>query len=86
MPEANPRRVDGVEVNEVTDGYVVYDPRVDKVHYLNHTAALVLECCTGENTTDEIVRVLQSAFELAEPPVRETQECLDQLRDAGLVR
>lgn len=85
MPESKPRRVDGVEVNEVADGYVVYDPRVDKVHYLNHTAALVLECCTGENTDDEIVRVVQSAFELAEAPVSETQACLDQLRGEGLI-
>jgi PqqD family protein of HPr-rel-A system len=85
VPETKPRRVDGVEVNEVADGYVVYDPRADKVHYLNHTAALVLECCTGENTSEEIVRVVQLAFELPEPPVGETQACLYQLRDQGLV-
>lgn len=85
MPDAKPRRVDGVEVNEVADGYVVYDPRADKVHYLNHTAALVLECCTGDNTAEEIVRVVQSAFELSEPPVSETEACLEQLRDEGLV-
>ena len=68
------------------DGYVVYDERRDRVHYLNHTAALVLEFCTGENGPDQIVRMLQAAYDLPEPPEAETEECLARLRAEGLVR
>ena len=46
----HPLAVDGVEVVPTADGYVVYDEQRDRVHYLNHTAVLVLEFCTGENT------------------------------------
>jgi hypothetical protein len=80
-----PTRADGIEVNPVPEGYVVYDPGRDRVHQLNHTAALILELCNGENTTEEIVRVLQIAYELEESPEAEALACLDQLREEGLV-
>jgi hypothetical protein len=81
----SPVRANGIEVNEVADGYIVYHRERDRVHYLNHTAALVLELCTGRNRTSEIVRILQVAYDLPDPPDREIAECLDQLRDEGLV-
>jgi hypothetical protein len=74
------------EVNEVTDGYVVYDERRDRIHYLNHTGVLILELCTGENTFKDIVAVLQKAYDLPAPPEDETKVCLRQLRDEGLIR
>jgi hypothetical protein len=80
-----PIRVEGIEINPVPEGYVVYDPERDRVHQLNHTAALVLELCNGENTSEDIVRVLQVAYELGEPPEAATHECINQLREEGLV-
>lgn len=80
-----PVKVDSVEVNEVADGCVVYDPGRDRVHYLNHTAAVLLELCTGLNSTDDLVRMLQSAYDLPHPPEAETRECLQQLRSEGLI-
>jgi hypothetical protein len=43
-----PVRSDSIDINPVADGYVVYDPATDLVHYLNHTAAMVLELCGGQ--------------------------------------
>ena len=45
-----PSREEGLEINIVDDGYVVYQPNRDKLHYLNHIAGLILElrlqaCC-----------------------------------------
>ena len=80
-----PTRVDGIEINPVPEGYVVYDPERDRVHELNHTAALVLELCNGENTTADIVRLLGAAYELREPPVDEARACIAHLREEGLV-
>src|SRR5439155_6925151 len=48
VPE-RPVRVDDLEINFVGDGYVVYHPARDRMHSLNHTAAVVLELCTGAN-------------------------------------
>jgi PqqD family protein of HPr-rel-A system len=80
-----PARAGDIEINEAADGYVVYHPARDRVHYLNHTAALMLELCTGRNEPAEIVELLQRAYDLPEPPREETQQCLDQLRQEGLI-
>jgi coenzyme PQQ synthesis protein D (PqqD) len=82
---ANPTRTSDIEIDEVVGGFVVYQPARDRVHYLNHTAALVLELCTGEATAPEIARMLQVAYELPAPPEGEIDECLVQLRQEGLV-
>jgi hypothetical protein len=80
-----PARTPDTEVDEVADGFVVYDPVKDRVHYLNHTAALVLELCTGENTEEQIVRLLQACYDLPEAPSEEIGECVAQLREEGLI-
>jgi PqqD family protein of HPr-rel-A system len=82
---SKPSRVDDFELNEVADGYVVYHSEHDRVHYLNHTAALVLELCTGENDASEIIERMQRAYDLPEPPEQEIGECLERLREEGLV-
>lgn len=80
-----PVRAPGIEINEVEDGYVVYHPARERVHYLNHTAAVVLELCTGANEVERIAHLLASAYELPEPPAEEIEDCLAQLRAEGLV-
>lgn len=80
-----PISVEGVEVIPTADGYVIYDEGRDRVHYLNHTAALVLEFCTGENSVEEIARRLQNAYDLADPPREDAFECIAQLRAEGLL-
>jgi Coenzyme PQQ synthesis protein D (PqqD) len=82
---AGPLRSPGIEVVPTADGYVVYDPGRDRVHYLNHTAALILEFATGDNNDEQIADMLQAAYELPEPPHEEVRECLEQLRSEGLV-
>jgi hypothetical protein len=80
-----PTRVETIEVNPVPEGYIVYDPERDRVHQLNHTAALVLEHCDGSNTSADIVRILQVAYDLPAPPEAATLDCIDRLRQEGLV-
>lgn len=80
-----PARAQGVDVHQVVDGYVVYDEDRDRVHYLNHTAAVVLELCTGSNTREQIVGLLGRAYELPEPPAAEVARCLAQLDEEGLI-
>jgi hypothetical protein len=75
-----------VEVTPTADGSVVYDESRERVHYLNETAAAVLDLCTGERSIEDIARQLQAAYELPEPPYQEACECVEQLRGEGVLR
>jgi hypothetical protein len=81
-----PQRVDGLDICEVVDGYVVYETGNDRVHYLNSTAALVLELCTGDNSRAEIAALLRQAFELPDLPEAEISDVLGNFSREGLVR
>ena len=80
-----PKRVEGIEINEVADGYIVYQAARDRVHYLNHTAVLVLEMCNGRLPAGQIPGLLKTAYDLAEPPTEEVAACLTKLQEEGLV-
>lgn len=80
-----PRAKAGLEIVPAEDGYVVYDSTRDRIHHLNHTAALVLELCTGANSAEDIGRALQAAYELEAPPEAEARDCLAGLRGEGLI-
>jgi hypothetical protein len=81
----NPKLASGVEVNKVADGYIIYQATQDRVHYLNHTATIILELCNGQNSLVEIAGLLQTAYELPAPPLEEVTACLHQLSDEGLI-
>ena len=80
-----PAKVADLELSQVDDGYLVYHSARERVHYLNHTAALVLEFCTGENGVEEIVAIMARAYDLSEPPTEEIAGCVEHLRTEGLV-
>jgi hypothetical protein len=84
--EALPRRADDIEINPVPDGYIVYQPSRDRVHYLNHTAVLVLELCSGRVRAADIPRLVKDVYDLPEPPADEIAACLETLSAEGLVR
>lgn len=49
-----PRRYAGLEIREAADGFVVYDPRRDRLHFLNGTALFILECLDGTTGIQEL--------------------------------
>lgn len=81
-----PVRSGTIEINPVDDGYVVYDPDSDRVHYLNHTAAVVLELCTGANSLADIAARVRAAYGLTDSLEMQVSECVDKLRAERLVR
>ncbi len=88
MPSAESRKplmAPNLEINEVADGYIVYQPDRDRVHYLNQTAALLLELCNGQNAEADLPELVRSAWDLAAPPSEEVAECLEALRKEGLI-
>jgi hypothetical protein len=80
-----PVKAPGIEINEVADGYIVYQPDRDRVHYLNQTATVVLELCNGRNAEGDMPELLRLAWDLPEPPMEEVAECLETLRREGLI-
>ena len=80
------KQVEGLELTPVEDGATIHEPQTDRVHYLNPTAALVLELCDGNNDAAEIARLLQGHFGLAAPPQSEVEALLAQFVDEGLVK
>jgi hypothetical protein len=81
-----PTSVPGLEINPVADGYIVYQTDRDRIHYLNATAAIVLELCNGRNAVDDLPELLRLAFDLSEPPVDAVVACLKTLSSEGLIR
>lgn len=81
-----PKIADGIDINEVEDGYVIYQKEKDKVHYLNKTAVLVLESCTGGNTVADIEAIVKDAYQLPEAPEKEVGDCLKTLFQEGLIK
>lgn len=82
----HPVRSDSIDISPVADGYVVYDTSADLVHYLNHTAAMVLEMCTGRDTIGEISAFLADVFESVPDIEKSVTNCVEQLRRLGLVQ
>ena len=80
----HPKRIDGLDISPAEDGYIVYQPEQDRVHFLNATAVLILELCNGTYSLDEIIDLIKEAYNLPKPPV-EVREALEQLKAEGLV-
>jgi hypothetical protein len=79
-----PKRVDDLKIDQVDDGFIIYQPSRDRVHYLNHTGILVLELCDGSRTVPEIAEAIQQIYELPAPPEQEVREILGRAGDEGL--
>ena len=72
-----------LEINEVADGLVVYDPGRETVHYLNNTAAALFTLCDGQRDEAAIAgqyRNLFGARDEAGP-----RDCLDDLVRRGIL-
>ena len=57
-----PQKLDGFEIAEAASGFVVHDTGRGRIHYLNHTAALIYELCDGHTSTQEITQLLEDAY------------------------
>ena len=78
-------RAEGLDVNEVPDGYVVYQLLTDRVHYLNKTAAIIFELCDGERDAGDIAACVGQMFKLENTADGEVEACIQSLLKEGLV-
>jgi Coenzyme PQQ synthesis protein D (PqqD) len=82
----NPKRVDGLDISPAEDGYIIYQPEFDRVHFMNATAVLVLELCTGQNSEQEIVDLIREGYGLEENPAESVRETLAKMKAEGLLK
>ena len=85
MSTDQPEKIEGLELNEAEGGVIIFNEKLDRVHHLNNTAAIVLELCDGHRGVEEIAAMVALAFGLDEPPLVATERCLATLRLEGLV-
>src|SRR5215510_14346666 len=81
-----PERIEGLEITSADDGFLIYQPEKHRVHYLNHTAVLILELCTGQHSPTEIAELVRKTYGLPDMPTREVDEILSRLHDEGLTQ
>jgi hypothetical protein len=79
------KRIEGFDWKDVPDGYVVYDEGRETVHFLNLTAAAVLELCDGRRDLEAIAALLKEMFDLPSSPRADVETCLASLVSQGLV-
>lgn len=77
--------VEGLEVQHMPDGFVVYQSDTDKVHYLNPTAAIVYELSVAGQSKEEIATYLQETFSLETLPLDLVDECIGELLKQELI-
>ncbi len=80
-----PIKKEGLELSEVKDGFIVYDPENERVHYLNATASVIFELCDGKHGEKEIAAFVATTFGLSEPPLADVRQTLEQLTSEGVL-
>lgn len=80
-----PKAKAGLDISAAEGGFIVFQPEVEHVHYLNHSAVLVLELCTGQNSAREIATLVQEAYSLPSPPYQIVEETVASLGALGLL-
>jgi hypothetical protein len=80
-----PLRASDLEMSAVTDGFVASRRDSSRIHYLNPTAAFILEICDGHVRAGEIPGLVAMAFDLDHPPAGDVERCLRELIKEGLV-
>ena|SRR5665213_855482 len=84
-PETVFRQADGLELNRVPDGAMIYQAGQERVHFLNPTAVVVLELCAMNKSTHSIEAFVGDAFGLSETPTDTVRACLKSLLEEGLI-
>ncbi|MCX6997178.1 MAG: hypothetical protein NTV49_08845 [Kiritimatiellaeota bacterium] len=78
------RRAD-LQIHPLADGCVVYQPDQERVHFLNLTAAAVLELCDGRHDAASLEAAMVVAVGAQGPRRKLTGGAVQQLIEAGLV-
>lgn len=82
----HPKIIDGLSVNECVDGYVVYNPEKDEIHFLNHTGVLIMELCDGNHSQKEMADALREIYDLEVSPTEEITRLIEHFNQVGILQ
>jgi hypothetical protein len=85
MSHPSYRQATDLEVHETEDGLVVFDPRTDQVHHLNHTAGVIFELCREEQNEERLVGLVSELYTLEAPPVEAVGDGVRKLIAQGIL-
>lgn len=81
-----PRAADRITVVDVDGEAVVYDPSGVQLHYLNRSAALVLDLCDGHSTIREMSEAIADVYKIPLDKVEaNTRKAIRELRKRDLL-
>jgi hypothetical protein len=80
-----PKRPEDLDINPAEDGFIIYQPDLDRVHFLNPTAVLILELCDGTRPIAAIAAMVQEAYGLPAPPLDEVRDAVEKMTQEGLL-
>ena len=73
-------------VAEIDGEAVAWDPVAEHLHFLNHSAALVLGLCDGETNVGDMASAIAEAYEMDSYELEgQIQTIVDELGDAGML-
>jgi hypothetical protein len=77
---------DGVNVVDIDGEAVLYDTWEHQLHYLNHSAALVLDLCDGTSTVKQMADAIADVYEMdADEIGRQIRPVVRNLRSLHVV-
>jgi hypothetical protein len=86
MTIEHPQITEGLEIDEVDDGLIVYQESSERVHHLNPTASVVFQLCDGSRDAAAIADAVGVLFGLEDTPQEEVESCLSRFVREGLLR
>jgi hypothetical protein len=80
-----PKHLPDLDINPADEGYIIYQPEQDRIHYLNPTAVVILELCDGEKSISQITDLVRQAYGLPDVPAAQVEEAIEKMRLEGLL-
>lgn len=74
-----PIRNDSCHMEELDDEVLLYNPANNKTLYINKSASVIWQLCNGEQSVEEIIKMIEDAYPGNEVDMR--QDILDTLNN-----
>jgi len=81
-----PSKSEQLQTREEDEFFFVSGPSLEEEQRLNSTAILILELCTGDNTVEEIINIIQETFGLPSAPEVAVIEFMNNSVQNGLLK
>lgn len=86
LAQKKPKINDDFKLEEIDGEVLLYSPKATQAIYLNASASVIWQLCTGEFTTQEIIDLLQQQFPDESASIaKDINETITQLVDCEAI-